>query len=109
MKYGVMLINIGCGGFVDVQVLVDVFKSGQFGYFGFDVYEEESGLFFEDYFDLLLQDDVFVCLLMFLNVIVMLYQVFFMCEVLVEIVYMILLNIEVWYVGVLQNVVMVNC
>lgn len=108
MKLGVMFINISCGGLVDSFVLIDVFKIGQFGYFGLDVYEEEVDLFFEDCFVDVLQDDVLVWLLSFFNVIVIVYQVFFMCEVLVGIVDIMFVNVVVWVVGVFVNVVKVQ-
>jgi D-lactate dehydrogenase len=43
-----MLINTGRGALVDTPALIDALKSGQLGYLGLDVYEEEAQLFFED-------------------------------------------------------------
>ncbi|WP_249356524.1 2-hydroxyacid dehydrogenase [Maribacter sp. ACAM166] len=43
MKKGVMLINAGRGALVNTQNVIDALKSGQIGYFGMDVYEEEKG------------------------------------------------------------------
>jgi D-lactate dehydrogenase len=52
-------------------------KSGQIGYLGIDVYEEEADLFFEDLSGQVIQDDVFTRLLTFPNVIVTAHQAFF--------------------------------
>jgi len=108
MKHGAMLINTGRGGLVDAQALVDALKSGQLGQLGLDVYEEESGLFFEDHSDLPLQDDVLARLLTFPNVIVTSHQAFFTREALAEIARTTLLNIEAWHAGAPQNVVTAN-
>src|SRR5690625_7898820 len=48
MKQGVMLINTSRGALVDTRAVIAGLKSGQIGYLGLDVYEEEGGLFFED-------------------------------------------------------------
>ncbi|KVZ42766.1 2-hydroxyacid dehydrogenase [Burkholderia ubonensis] len=108
MKHGAMLINTGRGGLVDAQALIDALKSGQVGHLGLDVYEEESGLFFEDHSDQPLQDDVLARLLTFPNVIVTSHQAFFTREALAEIAHTTLLNIEAWHAGTPQNVVTSN-
>ncbi|WP_010091516.1 NAD(P)-dependent oxidoreductase, partial [Burkholderia ubonensis] len=100
--------NTGRGGLVDAQALIDALKSGQLGHLGLDVYEEESGLFFEDHSDQPLQDDVLARLLTFPNVIVTSHQAFFTREALAEIAHTTLLNIEAWYAGTPQNVVTPN-
>ena len=46
MKKGVMLINTGRGALIDTVALIDALKTGQIGYAGLDVYEEEEGVFF---------------------------------------------------------------
>ena len=108
MKHGAMLVNTGRGGLVDAQALIDALKSGQLGHLGLDVYEEESGLFFEDHSDQPLQDDVLARLLTFPNVIVTSHQAFFTREALAEIAHTTLLNIEAWHAGKPQNVVSAN-
>jgi D-lactate dehydrogenase len=76
MKPGVMLINTGRGALIDTTALLDGLKSGQIGYAGLDVYEEESGYFFEDYSDRVMTDDVLARLTTFNNVVVTSHQAF---------------------------------
>jgi len=77
MKQGVMLVNTSRGALIDTQAVIDALKSGQLGYLGLDVYEEEADLFFEDLSNQVLQDDVFARLLTFPNVIITGHQAFF--------------------------------
>ncbi|MBN1426875.1 MAG: 2-hydroxyacid dehydrogenase [Anaerolineae bacterium] len=77
MKRGVMVINTSRGALLDTEVIIEALKSGQVGYLGLDVYEEESDLFFEDLSNTVIQDDVFARLLTFPNVIVTGHQAFF--------------------------------
>lgn len=77
MKRGAMLINTSRGALVDTKAVIDGIKSGQIGYFGADVYEEEADLFFEDLSDTVVQDDVFQLLQSFSNVVITAHQAFF--------------------------------
>lgn len=85
MKRGVMLINTSRGGLIDTRAVIEGLKSGQVGYLGLDVYEEEASLFFDDLSDTILQDDVFARLLTFPNVVVTGHQGFFTREALAQI------------------------
>jgi D-lactate dehydrogenase len=76
MKEGVMLINTGRGALVDTAALIDGLKSGRIGAAGLDVYEEESGYFFEDRSDQVITDDVLARLLTFPNVLITSHQAF---------------------------------
>lgn len=82
MKKGVMLINTSRGAVVETKALIEGLKTGQIGYLGLDVYEEEGDLFFEDLSDQVLQDDVFARLLTFPNVLITGHQAFFTREAL---------------------------
>ncbi|PYY79568.1 2-hydroxyacid dehydrogenase [Pseudomonas sp. TKO26] len=106
MQPGAMLINTGRGGLVDTPALIDALKSGQLGYLGLDVYEEEAQLFFEDRSDLPLQDDVLARLLTFPNVIVTAHQAFLTHEALAAIAETTLHNIASWAAGQAQNQVL---
>ena len=76
MKPGVMLINTSRGALVDTAALVEGLKSRKIGAAGLDVYEEESGYFFEDFSDRVITDDVLARLMTFNNVVVTSHQAF---------------------------------
>lgn len=76
MKKGVMLINTSRGALVNTKDIIAALKSGQIGYLGLDVYEEERGLFFEDHSGDILQDDVIARLMTFSNVLITSHQAF---------------------------------
>lgn len=105
MQRGAMLINTGRGALVDTPALSEALKSGQLGYLGLDVYEEEALLFFEDRSDHPLQDDVLARLLTFPNVIVTAHQAFLTHEALGAIAQTTLDNIHAWASGMPQNLV----
>ena len=77
MRRGAMLINTSRGALIDTQAVIAALKSGQLGYLGLDVYEEEADLFFEDLSAKVIDDDVFSRLLTFPNVLVTGHQAFF--------------------------------
>jgi D-lactate dehydrogenase len=77
MKDGVMLVNTSRGALVDTRAVIDALKSGRLGGLGLDVYEEEEELFFEDFSDQVITDDVFARLLTFPNVVITGHQGFF--------------------------------
>lgn len=82
MKRGAMLVNTSRGGLVDTSAAIEGLKSGQLGGFALDVYEEESGVFFEDLSQQVMQDDVLSRLMTFPNVLITSHQAFFTREAL---------------------------
>lgn len=82
MKQGVMLINTSRGAVVDTTAVIAALKTGQVGYLGLDVYEQEGDLFFRDLSSQVIQDDVFERLLTFPNVLITGHQGFFTVEAL---------------------------
>lgn len=80
MTPGVMLINTSRGAVVDTPALIAALKRGHVGAVGLDVYEEEGDLFFRDLSDRVIQDDVFVRLQTFPNVLITAHQGFFTRE-----------------------------
>ena len=82
MKHGVMIVNTGRGGLVDTRAIIEGLKARKIGALGLDVYEEEEDLFFEDHSQEIVQDDVFMRLLTFPNVLVTAHQAFFTEEAL---------------------------
>ncbi len=80
MKKGVMIINTSRGPLIDSKAVIKGLKDQRIGYLGVDVYEEEQDLFFEDLSDKIIQDDVFVRLQTFPNVLITAHQAFFTKE-----------------------------
>jgi D-lactate dehydrogenase len=76
MKHGAMLVNTSRGAVVDTRALIAALKAGRLFGVGLDVYEEEGDLFFRDLSGVALQDDVFVRLLTFPNVLITAHQGF---------------------------------
>lgn len=85
MKKGVMLINTSRGGLIKTSHAIAALKSGQLGYLGIDVYEQEENLFFNDLSESVIQDDVIQRLMSFHNVLITPHQGFFTKEALDEI------------------------
>lgn len=77
MKPGVMLINTSRGALIDTQAVIDGIKNRTIGHLGIDVYEQEEGLFFEDWSEDIIQDDRFQMLQSFPNVVITAHQGFF--------------------------------
>ncbi len=80
MKPGVMLINTSRGAVVDTLAVIAALKREHIGAVGLDVYEEEGDLFFQDLSTEVIQDDAFVRLLTFPNVLITSHQGFFTRE-----------------------------
>jgi len=80
MKPEVMLINTSRGAVIDTRALIAALKRGRIGSVGLDVYEEEGDLFFKDLSTEVVQDDVFVRLMSFPNVLITGHQGFFTRE-----------------------------
>ncbi|MFN3649421.1 MAG: 2-hydroxyacid dehydrogenase [Armatimonadota bacterium] len=99
MKRGVMLINTSRGALIDTPAVIEALKSGQIGYLGLDVYEEEADLFFEDLSQQPIQDDVFSRLLTFPNVVITGHQAFFTREALQNIAATTLENVTAFETG----------
>jgi D-lactate dehydrogenase len=85
MQTGVMLINTSRGALVDTKAVISAVKTGKIGYLGLDVYEEETGLFFDDRSLQVIRDDTFARLLTFPNVVITGHQAFLTREALDQI------------------------
>jgi D-lactate dehydrogenase len=99
LRPGVMIINTGRGALLDTRAVIDALKRGHVGYLGLDVYEEEEALFFEDHSADIIQDDVFMRLLTFPNVLITAHQAFLTREALGNIADTTLDNIEALRAG----------
>lgn len=93
MKSGVTLINTSRGALIDTNAVYEALKCGKVGHLGLDVYEEEADLFFEDLSDQIIQDDLFMRLTTFPNVLITGHQAFLTDEALTAIAEVTLRNI----------------
>jgi D-lactate dehydrogenase len=94
MKHGAMLLNTSRGALIDTHAVIEALKTGQIGYLGIDVYEQEDKLFFKDLSDNIIQDDVIQRLMSFPNVLVTAHQAFFTADALTQIASITLNNIK---------------
>jgi D-lactate dehydrogenase len=85
MRHGVMIVNTSRGAVIDTRALIRALKDGRVGSVGLDVYEEEGDLFFRDLSESVIQDDVFVRLMTFPNVLITAHQAFLTREALTAI------------------------
>ncbi len=104
MKPGAMLINTGRGALIDSKALTGALKSGQLGYLGMDVYEQEENLFSQDLSDTIIPDELILRLMTFPNVLITAHQAYLTEEALSEIARVTLRNIDCFVKGgVLEN------
>ncbi|MCC4214044.1 2-hydroxyacid dehydrogenase [Leeuwenhoekiella parthenopeia] len=99
MKSGAMLINTGRGALIDTTAVVEALKQEKLGYLGIDVYEQESGLFFNDRSETINKDDDFLRLMSFPNVLITGHQGFFTKEALEQIAEVSLKNLSDFEAG----------
>ena len=85
IKKNAMLINTSRGALIKTTHAIAALKSGQLGYLGIDVYEQEENLFFKDLSDTVIQDETIQRLMSFNNVLITPHQGFFTDEALTEI------------------------
>ena len=85
MKKGVVLINTSRGALIDSEALLEGIKQRKIGAACLDVYEEESNVFFHDYSNHIVNDDVLARLISMPNVILTSHQAFLTNEALANI------------------------
>ncbi len=93
-KKGAMLINTSRGGLINTVDVIAALKHGQLGYLGLDVYEQEGKLFFQDYSEDVIQDDMILRLISFPNVLITSHQGFFTQEAMEQIATITFRNID---------------
>lgn len=109
MKEGVMLINTSRGGLIKTEDVITALKSKKLGYLGIDVYEQEDGLFFKDFSETIIQDDIIERLMAFHNVLITPHQGFFTKEAVEQIMKITLQNFTDFEQGlVLENEVVIS-
>lgn len=89
-----MLINTSRGGLIDTPAAIDALKTGQLGYLGIDVYEQEEKLFFHDLSENIIEDDTIMRLMSFPNVLITAHQGFLTDEALTQIALVTLKNLD---------------
>lgn len=110
MKHGVYIINTSRGALIDTEALVEALKSGKVGAAGLDVYEEESDIFYEDFSNKIVQDDVLARLLTLPNVLITSHQAYLTNEALGNIAETTLENLKAFFAGEpLPNEVCYHC
>jgi D-lactate dehydrogenase len=97
MKKGVAIINTSRGALIDTEALVEGIKERKIGAACLDVYEEESNIFFHDYSNHIVNDDVLARLISMPNVIVTSHQAFLTKEALSNIADTTLSNIREFF------------
>ena len=85
MKKGAMLINTSRGAIVDTRALIESLRKRHLGFAGLDVYEEEGDIFYKNLSEQIIDDEVFLLLLTFPNVVVTGHQAYFTREALTHI------------------------
>lgn len=98
-KKGVILINTSRGALIETRALIQSLKLGHLGFAGLDVYEEEEGVFFENFSEQILQDDQLARLLTFPNVLLTSHQAFLTEEALGNIAQTTIANISAFESG----------
>ena len=110
MKKGVVLINTSRGALIDAEALVEGIKQRKVGAACLDVYEEESNVFFHDYSNHIVDDDILARLISMPNVIVTSHQAFLTAEALSNIADTTLANVTDFFTdGHSKNEVCYKC
>jgi D-lactate dehydrogenase len=98
-KPGAMLINTSRGALIDTTDVIEALKSGQLGYLGLDVYEQETALFFHDLSEDIILDEMISRLISFPNVLITSHQGFFTQEAMEQIARVTFVNIDAFTDG----------
>lgn len=107
---GVYIINTSRGALIDSEALLAAIKEGRIGGAGLDVYEEESDIFFEDFSNTIMQDDVLARLVSMPNVLITSHQAFLTSEALENIARTTLTNLKQYFdKGDLPNEICYQC
>ena len=110
MKTGVVIVNTSRGALIDSEALLDGIKDRKIGAACLDVYEEESGLFFEDFSGHIMDDDTLALLLSMPNVLVTSHQAFLTEEALANIAETTIANVRGFLEGgCLENEICYRC
>ncbi len=110
MKDGVLIINTSRGALIDSEALLEGLKSKKVSGACLDVYEEEADLFYEDFSNQIIQDDILARLLSLPNVLITSHQAFLTQEALQSIAETTYENIAAFFSGdILKNEICYQC
>lgn len=110
MKPNVYIINTSRGALIESEALLTALKEQKLGGACLDVYEEESDIFFEDFSNTIIQDDVLSMLVNLPNVIVTSHQAFLTNEALENIAKTTIKNIKDFFDSKpLENEICYDC
>lgn len=94
MKRGVYILNTSRGALIDSKALLDAIRKRKIGGAGLDVYEEETEVFYEDFSNEIIDDDILVRLLAMPNVLITSHQGYLTNEALLNIAHTTLENLN---------------
>ncbi len=104
MKDTAVLVNTSRGGLIDTEALLEALRVKKFAGVGLDVYEQETGMVYEDLSDDIITNETVPRLLAFPNVVITSHQGFFTREALQAIAETTLANARAWEQGLpLEN------
>ncbi len=104
MKDTSVLVNTSRGGLIDTEALLEALRGKKFAGVGLDVYEQETGMVYEDLSDDIITNETVPRLLAFPNVVITSHQGFFTREALQAIAETTLENARAWEQGLpLEN------
>lgn len=104
MKDTAVLVNTSRGGLIDTEALLEALRAKKFAGVGLDVYEQETGMVYEDLSDDIITNETVPRLLAFPNVVITSHQGFFTREALQAIAETTLANARAWEQGLpLEN------
>ncbi len=99
MKDGVFIINTSRGSLIESEALYDAIINRKVGAAGLDVYEEESELFYEDFSNTIITDDVLKLFLSLPNVLLTSHQAFLTSDALINIAECTVKNLNSYFAG----------
>jgi|BioPla2DNA2_1021312.scaffolds.fasta_scaffold03813_8 D-lactate dehydrogenase len=110
MKDGVYIINTSRGALIESEALLKAIRDKKVGAAGLDVYEEESEVFYEDFSNSIIDDEILAQLVALPNVIVTSHQAFLTNEALKNIADTTLKNLDQFFAGeTLENEICYHC
>jgi len=99
MKDGVIIINTARGAIINTEQVIDGLKKEKIGALGMDVYENEQGIFFNDFSQKIPDDDLLIKLNAMPNVLITGHHAFLTEEALTNIAETTIYNLDSWSEG----------